>query len=145
MTYHHHLSVGLAWCGNSEDFRRTACTSLLQYVVETSRWRRDAAEVMEQKVKTSISESKRNKNALYVRISSEGQRQCNKPFLLSAEVDHKTHRFVGPEIINTALHVCQEFLSGLEHGDIDVATEAPAAVDEQQWAEFLHDYYMAVQ
>ncbi|KAG7215224.1 hypothetical protein INR49_022684 [Caranx melampygus] len=99
-----------------EDFRRTACTSLLQYVVETSRWRREAAEVMEQKVKSSISEKS----------------------------DHVTHRCVGPEIINTALHVCQEFLSGLEHGDIDVAAEAPAAVDEQQWAEFLHDYYMAV-
>lgn len=32
-----------------EDFRRTACTSLLQHVVETSRWRRDGVEGEEAK------------------------------------------------------------------------------------------------
>lgn len=44
-----------------------------------------------------------------------------------------------------ALDACQQFLSVLEHCDIDVAIETPPAVEEQQWAEFLQDYYMVVQ
>lgn len=64
---------------------------------------------------------------------------------LSAELDNVERRFVGPGMIDTALHVCQEFLSVLEHGDIDVTVEAPASVEEQQWAEFMQDYYMVVQ
>ncbi|XP_023279269.1 tubulin monoglycylase TTLL3-like [Seriola lalandi dorsalis] len=101
-----------------EDFRRTACTSLLQHVVETSRWGavREGAVVREQKAKNSVSE----------------------------KLDHVGHRFVGPEMINTALYVCQKFLSVLEHGDIDVTVETPPAVEEQQWTEFLQDYYMVV-
>uniref|UniRef100_A0A3B4Z6N6 Tubulin monoglycylase TTLL3-like n=1 Tax=Stegastes partitus TaxID=144197 RepID=A0A3B4Z6N6_9TELE len=71
-----------------EDFRRTACTSLLQYVVETSRWRRDKSE-------------RKNNSA----ISS---------LLLPAELNLE-HRFVGPEMIDTALHVCQDFLIALKH------------------------------
>lgn len=63
----------------------------------------------------------------------------------STELDNVEHRFVGSDMINTALHVCQEFLSVLEHGDIDVAVENPISVKEQQWAEFLQDYYMVVQ
>ncbi|XP_008305261.1 tubulin monoglycylase TTLL3 [Stegastes partitus] len=98
-----------------EDFRRTACTSLLQYVVETSRWRRDKSESEEQNAKNSVSEK------------------------LNLE-----HRFVGPEMIDTALHVCQDFLIALKHGDIDVTAETPPSVEEQQWAEFLQDYYMVV-
>ncbi|KAM6947935.1 tubulin monoglycylase TTLL3-like [Lycodopsis pacificus] len=87
-----------------EDFRKTACTSLLQHVVETSRRRRDGAE----------------------------------------ESDNVEHRFVGPGMIDMALHVCQEFLNVLEHGDIDVSVETPPSVEEQHWAEFLQDYYMVV-
>ncbi|KAF7659892.1 hypothetical protein LDENG_00291510 [Lucifuga dentata] len=103
-----------------EDFRKTACTSLLQYVVETSRCRRDKAE----------SEEQRTKN--YISVEPEGQRIKLK------------HRFVGPRIIDTALHVCQEFLGVLEHSDIDVTMETPPSVKSQQWAEFLQDYYMVV-
>ncbi|XP_034442088.1 tubulin monoglycylase TTLL3 isoform X1 [Hippoglossus hippoglossus] len=99
-----------------EDFRRTACTSLLQHVVETRGWRRVGAEVGEQKAKNSISEKS----------------------------DNAAHRSVGPEMIDTALHVCEEFLSVLEHGDIDVTVQTPPTVEEQQWAEFLRDYYMVV-
>lgn len=55
------------------------------------------------------------------------------------------HLFVGPQMIDTALHVCQEFLNTLEHSDIDVTMETPPSVKEQQWSEFLHDYYVVVQ
>lgn len=64
---------------------------------------------------------------------------------LSAELDNVEHRFVGPGIIDTALRVCQEFLSVLEHSDIDITVETPPSVEEKQWAEFLQDYYMVVQ
>lgn len=64
---------------------------------------------------------------------------------LSAELDNVERRFVGPGMIDMALHVCQEFLSVLEHGDIDVTVETPPSVEEQQWAEFMQDYYMVVQ
>ncbi|XP_070814924.1 tubulin monoglycylase TTLL3 isoform X2 [Chaetodon trifascialis] len=99
-----------------EDFRRTACTSLLQHVVETSSRRRDGAEGPRQKAKNSPSD----------------------------ELDNVQQQFVGPGLINMALHVCQDFLSVLEHGDIDVTVETPPTVDEQQWAEFLQDYYLVV-
>lgn len=55
------------------------------------------------------------------------------------------HQFVGPGMIDIALHVCQEFLSVLEHGDIDVTVETPPSVEERQWEEFLQDYYRVVQ
>ncbi|XP_029990490.1 tubulin monoglycylase TTLL3 isoform X2 [Sphaeramia orbicularis] len=97
-----------------EDFRRTACTSLLQHVVETSRQRKDRAKDEEEKAKNSVSE----------------------------ELENVEHQIVGPGMIDTALHVCQEFLTILEHGDIDLETSP--SVEEQQWAEFLPEYYMVV-
>lgn len=59
------------------------------------------------------------------------------------ELENVEHQNVGPGIIATALHVCQEFLSVLEHGDIDLETSP--SVEEQQWTEFLRQYYMVVQ
>lgn len=66
-------------------------------------------------------------------------------FFLSTEIENVEHLSVGLGVIDTALQVCQEFLSVLEHGDIDVTVETPPSVEEQQWAEFLRDYYMVVQ
>ncbi|XP_041638588.1 tubulin monoglycylase TTLL3 [Cheilinus undulatus] len=85
-----------------EDFRRTACTSLLQHVVETSRRNKDRAEDL-----------------------NDGQ-----------------HQFAGPGLIHFALHMCEEFLSVLEHNDIDVSVET--SLEEPQWAAFLQDYYKVV-
>ncbi|XP_045932541.1 tubulin monoglycylase TTLL3 isoform X1 [Micropterus dolomieu] len=102
--------------GFIEDFRRTACTSLLQHVVETSRWRRKGAEGEQQNTTNGVSD----------------------------ELDISERRFVGPGMIDLALNVCQEFLSVLEHGDIDVTVETSPSVEERQWAEFLQDYYMVV-
>ncbi|KAL6111570.1 ttll3 [Pungitius sinensis] len=87
-----------------DDFRKTACTSLLQHVVKTSRWRRDGAE----------------------------------------DLDNVEHQLVGPGLIDTALHVCQEFLNVLDHRDIDVTVETSTSVEEQHWVEFLQEYYMVV-
>lgn len=64
---------------------------------------------------------------------------------LSTESDNAERRCVGPGMIDMALHMCEEFLNVLEHGDIDVTAETHPSVEEQQWAEFLQDYYMVVQ
>ncbi|XP_061584580.1 tubulin monoglycylase TTLL3 [Cololabis saira] len=96
-----------------EDFRRTACTSLLQYVVETSAWRTDGA---------------------------EGERQKDKDSAEDKLYGYQ-NQFVGPEIIDRALQVSQEFLSILRHCDIDVTEEACPSLGEEQWDEFLQDYY----
>ncbi|KAM6927195.1 tubulin monoglycylase TTLL3-like [Xenentodon cancila] len=99
-----------------EDFRRTACTSLLQYVVETSTWRTDRAEGERQHAKDSASEK------LYA----------------------VQNKLVGPQIIDRALQVCQEFFNILGHSDIDGDAETPPSVEEKQWDEFLQDYYKVV-
>ena len=67
------------------------------------------------------------------------------PLSLSPELNDMEHQLVGPEIIDTALRVCQEFLSVLNHSDIDVTAGTPPSVEEKQWHTFLQDYYMVVQ
>ncbi|XP_056129470.1 tubulin monoglycylase TTLL3 [Lampris incognitus] len=104
-----------------EDFRRTACTSLLQYVAETRCY--DIGEAEEPKVEDKVAARR------------DGQTRRRK---------HAECRSVGPVMIDRALHVCQEFLSRLEHSDIDVSMETPPALTEQQWAEFLQDYGLVV-
>lgn len=64
-----------------------------------------------------------------------GEKQCRQA----------APRFVAAGMIDRALHVCQEFLNSLEHGDIDITMETRTSLMGQQWAEFLHDYYLVVQ
>ncbi|XP_077460075.1 tubulin monoglycylase TTLL3-like isoform X2 [Stigmatopora argus] len=85
-----------------EDFRRTACCSLIKHVVEMSK--------------------KTNEHTR----------------------DEKKVSSVSAGVINTALQGCQEYLSVLEHSDIDVALETFPIVEEHQWNQFLQMYYMVV-
>ncbi|KAM4613787.1 tubulin monoglycylase TTLL3 [Polymixia lowei] len=104
-----------------EDFRRTACTGLLKYVVETSNW--DAGEGEEPKTEDDVT------------VNPGGQKGQRK---------HLEPQNVGPGMIDKALYVCHEFLNSLEHSDIDVTMETPTSLTEQQWVEFLQDYYLVV-
>ncbi|KAM6980234.1 cytochrome b-c1 complex subunit 1, mitochondrial [Aplochiton taeniatus] len=47
-------------------------------------------------------------------------------------------------MIASALKVCQEFLGSLEHRDIDISLEMPKALTEEQWSEFMNNYYLVV-
>lgn len=75
----------------------------------------------------------------------DGQDSMMPMLFVSTELNNVEPRFVGPGMIDMALHVCQEFFNVLEHGDIDVTVETPPSAQEQQWEEFLQDYYMVVQ
>ncbi|KAL0978304.1 hypothetical protein UPYG_G00168660 [Umbra pygmaea] len=100
-----------------EDFRRTACTSLLQYVVERS----DRESKHEEQEEENVSSQ-----------SSQGHVKCRKT------------RLVGPGMIDGALHICQELLNSLNHSDIDVPMDTPPSFTEEQWASFLHDFYLVI-
>ncbi|KAG7278866.1 hypothetical protein CRUP_036380, partial [Coryphaenoides rupestris] len=63
-----------------------------------------------------------------------GEKQCRQA----------APRFVAAGMIDRALHVCQEFINSLEHGDIDITMETRTSLIGQQWAEFLRDYYLVV-
>lgn len=91
-------------------------------------------------------------NVIYERSQTSSYARCEskrtllqKALVPSAEVDNVEHQSVGPEMIDTALRVCQEFLSVLKHGDIDADVKTPPLMEERRWAEFLQDYYMVMQ
>lgn len=62
--------------------------------------------------------------------------------LFCADVCEYKHRFVGAGVIDAALRMCQQYLSVLEHRDIDITIETPRDVS---WGAFLQDYYKVVQ
>ncbi|XP_048874453.1 tubulin monoglycylase TTLL3 isoform X2 [Brienomyrus brachyistius] len=103
-----------------EDFCRTACTSLLQVVVE-----RGPGEQRGGVVPTG---------AVPDPSQSQYQKKSNK---------HRALTMAGPRMIDTALKVCQDFLDSLDHRDIDIARETPS-LTEQQWAEFIYNYYLII-
>ncbi|KAJ8370687.1 hypothetical protein SKAU_G00107150 [Synaphobranchus kaupii] len=101
-----------------EDFQRTACSSLLQCVLE-----RSSGEQVEEDKAGSTDPSQTGQ-----------KKRCKRRAIES----------VGCGIIDSALLVCQDFLDTLEHHDIDISMGTPPSLTEQQWAEFLHNYNMIV-
>ncbi|KAJ8259841.1 hypothetical protein GJAV_G00174090 [Gymnothorax javanicus] len=99
-----------------EDFRRTACTSLLQCVVE-----RTVGGGLEFGEITGYS-------------PPGMKRSCKR----------KAATLVPCIMIQKALHVCQDFIDSLEHSDIDVPMERSHVLTEQEWQEFIHNYYRIV-
>ncbi|KAJ8257175.1 hypothetical protein GJAV_G00182710 [Gymnothorax javanicus] len=97
-----------------EDYRRTACSSLLQCVLERSSG------------------------------NAEEDQTVPDDFCPAGQRKPRANESVGSGIIDKALLVCQNFLDSLEHNDIDISMETPPYLSEQQWAEFLHNYYKIV-
>ncbi|MEQ2268407.1 hypothetical protein XENORESO_012541 [Xenotaenia resolanae] len=97
-----------------EDYRRTACTSLLKYVVKRDQ---------------NIQGKGISHNLQDVQV----QRKQNK---------HRSKPLVPSPMITTALKVCQEYLESLEHRDIDKTLETPQTLTQEQWAEFISSYYL---
>ncbi|XP_037535046.1 tubulin monoglycylase TTLL3 [Nematolebias whitei] len=99
-----------------EDYRRTACTSLLKYIVERDR---------------DIGSKGTIRNVQDV----QGQKKKNKQGLKQLTLS---------QLINTALSICQKYLDSLEHRDIDTSREASQTLTQEQWAEFIQSYYLVV-
>uniref|UniRef100_UPI0037E77CD5 tubulin monoglycylase TTLL3-like n=1 Tax=Semicossyphus pulcher TaxID=241346 RepID=UPI0037E77CD5 len=97
-----------------EDYRRTACTSLLKYVVE----REQGGEA-------------RSRNFRAVQDQRKRSRRRSIPVSLS-------------QMIDIAVKVCQEFLESLDHSDIDKSLEAPQTLSKEEWEEFIDSYYLVV-
>ncbi|XP_017335088.1 tubulin monoglycylase TTLL3 isoform X1 [Ictalurus punctatus] len=99
----------------TDDFRRTACTSLLRYVVERA--------------------GGQEEGDIYHVKQPQGLDKRHKP---------QAKQRIGVGLIETALRVSQEYLNSLEHCDIDIALETPPTLSEQQWANFIHSYYLVI-
>lgn len=121
---------------SSEDFRRTACTSLLQHVVEASGGGRAGAQAADPR----RSDGTRRGFFPPDRASASVSEVCRLSFF--PDPHQHRRRLVDVGVINTALRVCQQYLGVLEHRDIDVAAETP---HEVCWGAFLQDYYTVVQ
>ncbi|XP_076870474.1 tubulin monoglycylase TTLL3-like isoform X2 [Brachyhypopomus gauderio] len=87
-----------------EDFRRTACTSFLQYVVERS----------------------------YRAIDQKKVCKRQAPSVVPSRMVH------------SAIEVCQDYLDSFDHSDLDISLDSTPTLSDQQWSEFLHNYYLAV-
>lgn len=132
-----------------EDFRRTACTSLLQHIVERSDGEgRERVEAEEEKVEENLSQSE-GIRVIYcthtINCNTLCHSQCQANTSSPGPRKRRATRLVSPRMIDKALHVCQEFLNSLDHIDIDVTMETPPSLTEQQWVKFMHDYYLVVQ
>ncbi|XP_053171457.1 tubulin monoglycylase TTLL3-like [Scomber japonicus] len=99
-----------------EDYRRTACISLLKYIVE--REQNSQGEGTSNNVRTVQDRRKRCKRQ-------------SRPVVLS-------------QMIDRALKVCQEFLESVEHRDIDISLETPDTLTQEDWTEFIDNYYCVV-
>lgn len=66
----------------------------------------------------------------------------DSPLVSCADLCERKHQFISAGVIDAALRVCQQYLSVLEHCDIDVTMETPRDLN---WGAFLQDYYKVVQ
>ncbi|KAL2091369.1 hypothetical protein ACEWY4_013632 [Coilia grayii] len=104
-----------------EDFRRTACTNLLQFLVEKSQEDQNTEE-------SGVG------SVFLTDPAHLTKKPCKRPAV----------SLVSPRIIDSALQVCQDFLDSLDHNDIDISMETPPTLTDQEWLEFIHNYYLVV-
>ncbi|XP_022600767.1 tubulin monoglycylase TTLL3-like [Seriola dumerili] len=101
-----------------EDYRRTACTSLLKYIVEREQGVSEEGMKRHDFVSPPSDKSRRNKRQF-------------RPMVLS-------------QMIDSALKVCQEFLDIMEHNDIDMSLGTPQTLTNEEWEQFIDSYYLVV-
>ncbi|TKS70986.1 Tubulin monoglycylase TTLL3 [Collichthys lucidus] len=97
-----------------EDYRRTACISLLKYIVESEQG-----------------------------VQREGT-SCNIQGQRKKQSKRRSRPVVLSQMIDSALKVCQDYLESLQHSDIDISPETPRIVTEEEWTEFIDSYYLVV-
>ncbi|XP_036285956.1 protein monoglycylase TTLL8 [Pipistrellus kuhlii] len=103
-----------------DDFRRTAATSILKWVVSHQRCPRSQA-------------PGRPREAQDADPGSQKAPENNaKPLGLSGQ------------LVDMACQVCQAYLAQREHEDIDVAKDAAKDLTEEQWKELTQQYYALI-
>ncbi|XP_056653553.1 protein monoglycylase TTLL8 isoform X2 [Monodelphis domestica] len=105
-----------------EDFRRTAASSILKWVVNHHSYNKN-----KYKIKKEESEEEMNRN------KDQGTPEGRK-----AAVD------LPGELIEAACKVCENYLGQLEHDDIDLSAESLKTLSEAEWTELIQQYYNLV-
>ncbi|XP_034544170.1 tubulin monoglycylase TTLL3-like [Notolabrus celidotus] len=100
-----------------EDYRRTACTSLIKYIVEKAQGQQGQT---------------KNHDIRAVQGQRKRSRRQSKQVVLS-------------QMIDFAVKVCQEFLESLEHSDIDKKLDTLHLISKEEWTEFIDSYCLVVQ
>ncbi|XP_013925952.1 PREDICTED: tubulin monoglycylase TTLL3-like [Thamnophis sirtalis] len=104
-----------------EDFQLTAARSLLKIMVRRY-WKKP----------TFLTALDENQNeCLSGRGSSEAKHRNR----------HKKGANFSAQLIETAMHACEEHLSSLKHQDIDRDSGSPLQLSKGHWNDFLHSYY----
>ncbi|KAG8007444.1 Tubulin monoglycylase TTLL3 [Nibea albiflora] len=122
-----------------EDYRRTACVSLLKYIVEREQ------DVQREGTSRNIQGMNishmmcaysvwLNKETYYFPALPSGQRKKQNK--------RRSRPVVLSQMIDCALKVCQDYLESLEHSDIDISPDTPQILTEEEWTEFIDNYYL---
>ncbi|XP_044535221.1 protein monoglycylase TTLL8 [Gracilinanus agilis] len=102
-----------------EDFRRTAASSILKWVVNHHSYNKN-----KYKIKKEESEEDLNRN------KDQGSPE-----------DRKSALDLPGELIEAACKVCETYLGQLEHDDIDLSAESLKTLSESEWKELIQQYY----
>ncbi|XP_070594122.1 tubulin tyrosine ligase 3-like isoform X1 [Erythrolamprus reginae] len=104
-----------------EDFQLTAARSLLKLVVKRY-WKKP----------TFLTALDENQNDF---LSGPGSSETKH------RIRHKKGANFSAQLIETAIHACEEHLSSLKHQDIDRDSGSTLQLSKGHWQDFLHSYY----
>ncbi|XP_039719044.1 protein monoglycylase TTLL8 [Pteropus medius] len=110
--------------GFLDDFRRTAASSILKWVVSHQ--------------DSSRSKAKRG------REEAGGSDPSSEPGETGAESATSELTGLSEQLVDTACKVCQAYLGQLEHEDVDVAEDAAKDLTEDQWKDLTQQYYALI-
>ncbi|XP_035873039.1 protein monoglycylase TTLL8 [Phyllostomus discolor] len=120
-------------CSDSEkrefldDFRRTAASSILKWVVSQQHCFRGKAQ-------------SRRAAAAAAAAAGDGDPSSQK----GATADDPGPTGLSGQLVDTACRVCQAYLGQLEHEDIDVSEDAAQGLTEEEWQELTQQYYSLI-
>ncbi|XP_045690709.1 protein monoglycylase TTLL8 [Phyllostomus hastatus] len=121
-------------CSDSEkqefldDFRRTAASSILKWVVSQQHCFRGKAQ------------SRRAAGAAAAAAAGDSDPSSQK----GAAADDPGPTGLSGQLVDTACRVCQAYLGQLEHEDIDVSEDAAQGLTEEEWQELTRQYYSLI-
>ncbi|XP_070586806.1 tubulin tyrosine ligase 3-like isoform X2 [Erythrolamprus reginae] len=104
-----------------EDFQLTAARSLLKLVVKRY-WKKP----------TFLTALDENQNDF---LSGPGSSETKH------RIRHRKGANFSAQLIETAIHACEEHLSSLKHQDIDRDSGSTLQLSKGHWQDFLHSYY----